>query len=382
ETSEHPPSGKLAELVQAQLAGLDLGSNDGLQTPSTARDLYDASPRASPSPEPLQHQDRTSPDLTPVETNGEQLSRDFVADFQHLDLAQGRKTYSVKDEPLPVMPVFDKRFQDCLKSGKAIADYIHAGLDACSLATEGDSELGRLRARAARLRSYESPATRFIGIVGDSAAGKSSLINSLLDIPDLAHKDDHGSAVTSFVTEYHRRSLRHEAPFTIEVEYCNEAEINEQLHELLVSYRELYQPGIEKELENNEQLYQEIEKKSTVAASTLQSIFPDHPEVTPNQMKDQSERAFERILQNLKRLASLIEWPADAKNGRWTATAASAAECHDKVAYFMKKGLWPLTNVVRYVSHLLSTHRLGLQVSHKGAPTGICDKFWSRHQRD
>ncbi|KAL8977326.1 MAG: hypothetical protein Q9205_006849, partial [Flavoplaca limonia] len=347
ETSEHPASGKLADLVQAQLAGLDLGSNDGLQTPSTARDLYDASPRASPSPEPRQHQDRSIPDLTPVETDGEQLSNDFVADFQHLDLAQGRKTYSVKDEPLPVMPVFDKKFQDCLKSGKAIADYIHAGLDACSLATEGDSELGRLRARAARLRSYESPATRFIGIVGDSAAGKSSLINSLLDIPDLAHKDDHGSAVTSFVTEYHRRSLRHEAPFTIEVEYCNEAEINEQLHELLVSYRELYQPGIEKELENNEQLYQEIEKKSTVAASTLQSIFPDHPEATPIRMKDQSDGAFEQILENLKRLAALIEWPADAKNGRWTATAASAAECHDKVAYFMKKGLWPLTNVVR-----------------------------------
>ena len=181
-------------------------------------------------------------------------------------------------------------------------------------------------------------------------------------------QDDHGSAVTSFVTEYHRRSFRHEAPFTIEVEYCNEVEIHEQLHELLVSYRELYQPGIEKELENNEQLYQEIEKKSTVAASTLQSIFPDHPEATPNRMKDQSDGAFEQILENLKRLASLIEWPADAKNGRWTATAASAAECHDKVAYFMKKGLWPLTNVVRYVSHLLSTDGLGLQCQSQWRP--------------
>lgn len=175
ETGEHPARGKLADLVQAQLAELDLRSNDGLQTPSTARDLYDASPRASPSPEPRQPQERSSPDLTPVETNGEQLPSDFVTGFEHLDLAQGRKTYSVKDEALPAMPVFDKRFQDCLKSGKAIADGIHAGLNACSLATEGDSELGRLRARAARLKSYESPATRFIGIVGDSAAGTTKL---------------------------------------------------------------------------------------------------------------------------------------------------------------------------------------------------------------
>ena len=158
---------------------------------------------------------------------------------------------------------------------------------------------------------------------------------------------DHGSATTSFVTEYHRRSYRHEAPFTIEAEYCNEAETNEQLHELLVSYRELYQPGTEKELEHNEQLHQEVATKSEVAASTLQSIFPDHPEVTSNQPKDQSEGAFQRILQNLRRLASLTEWPTDAVNGRWTVTAVNAAQCHDKVAYFMKKGLWPLTNVVR-----------------------------------
>lgn len=163
---------------------------------------------------------------------------------------------------------------------------------------------------------------------------------------------DHGSAVTSFVTEYHRRSSQHAAPFTIEVEYCNETEIDEQLHELLVSYRELYQPGLEKELENNEGLYREIETKSTVAASTLQSIFPDHPEVAPTQLRDQGEGAFERILHDLKRLASLIQWPSDAANGKWTATATSPSECHDKVAYFMEKGLWPLTNIVRYVSLL------------------------------
>ena len=199
--------------------------------------------------------------------------------------------------------------------------------------------------------------------------GKSSLINSLLDIPNLAHKvsvhciacqklkltmpqGDHGSAVTSFVTEYHRRSRQHTAPFTIEVEYCNEAEIDEQLHELLVSYRELYQPGLAKELEGNEQLYHEIKTKSGVAASTLQSIFPDQTEVAPGHLRDEGEGVFERILNGLKRLASLIEWPSDAANGRWTATATSAMECHNKVAYFMQKGLWPLTNIVRYVFYV------------------------------
>ncbi|KAI4276084.1 MAG: hypothetical protein L6R38_005746 [Xanthoria sp. 2 TBL-2021] len=333
DTYGHSTKANLEDLVRAQFVHLDLSrrsSNDGLSTPSTARDLYDASPRASPSPEPRQGEEQPTPDSTPIESHGDQLTSPIVAGLQHLALGGGPKTYNVKDEALPVMPVFDKKFQSCLKSGKAIADSVHANLSTCSLAIEGDSELGRLRASAGRLRSFESPATRLVGIVGDSAAGKSSLINSLLDIPDLAHKGDHGSAVTSFVTEYHRRSSQHAAPFTIEVEYCNETEIDEQLHELLVSYRELYQPGLEKELENNEGLYREIETKSTVAASTLQSIFPDHPEVAPTQLRDQGEGAFERILHDLKRLASLIQWPSDAANGKWTATATSPSECHDK----------------------------------------------------
>ncbi|KAL8846664.1 MAG: hypothetical protein Q9221_008271 [Calogaya cf. arnoldii] len=348
DTYEHSTKRNLADLLQAQFSHLDLsrGSNGGLNTPSTARDLYDASPRASPSPEPREREEQSTLDTTPIESHEDQLTSPVVAALRHLNIGHGPKTYNVKDEALPVMPVFDKKFQSCLKSGKAIADSIHANLNTCSLA-EGDSELGRFRATAGRLRSFESPATRLIGIVGDSAAGKSSLINSLLDIPDLAHKGDHGSAVTSFVTEYHRRSSQHTAPFTLEVEYCNETEIEEQLHELLVSYRELYQPGLEEALENDPSVYREIEKKSAVAASTLQSIFPDHPEVAPHQLRDQSEGAFERILDELKRLASRIQWPTDAVNGRWTATATTSSECHEKVAYFMEKGLWPLTNMVR-----------------------------------
>ncbi|KAL8662726.1 MAG: hypothetical protein Q9168_008214, partial [Polycauliona sp. 1 TL-2023] len=275
DTYEDPAKENLADLVRAQFVGLDLSSPSeaGLETPSTARDLYDATPRASMSPEPPQEADQPTPDWSPIEGQGDQLTNNIAAALQHLNLDHGRKTYNVKDETLPVMPVFDKKFQDCLKSGKAIAGEIHAGLSVCSLAIEGNSELGRLRAVAGRLKSFASPATRLIGIVGDSAAGKSSLINSLLDIPDLAHKGDHGSAVTSFVTEYHRRSSQHAAPFTIEVEYCNETEIDEQLYEIL--------------------------------------------------LREQGEGAFERILDGLKQLALLIEWPAEAANGIWTAIATS-----------------------------------------------------------
>lgn len=137
-------------------------------------------------------------------------------------------------------------------------------------------------------------------------------------------------------------------PFTIEAEYCNKDEIDDQLQELLVSYRELYQPGLGKELEDNEQQYREIERKSEIAFSTLQSIFPDCPKVTSEKLQGNGDGAFKRILDRLRRLAKKIQWPSGAADGKWTATAASSAECHEKVAYFMQNGLWPLTNIVRY----------------------------------
>ena len=54
-----------------------------------------------------------------------------------------------------------------------------------------------------------------------------------------SQQGDLGSAVTSFVTEYRYRQPRHNTtPFTIEVEYCTKEEIDEQLQELLISYRD------------------------------------------------------------------------------------------------------------------------------------------------
>ncbi|KAL8647071.1 MAG: hypothetical protein Q9210_005769 [Variospora velana] len=349
DVDEDTHDGSFAERIGAQLADLDLSDtrSDRLGTPSTARDLYNATPRASLSPEP-QRRDR-GPRAQSVlrERDNDQTEDDLVNGVRRLSLGTFAIPYDVGSEDLPSEPFFQRDFQRCLNSGRGIANAVHTTLAQCSLSTQTGSELSHLRDSANALRSFASPATRIVGIVGDSAAGKSSLINSLLNIPDLAHKGDHGSAVTSFVTEYRRRSAQHTTPFTIEAEYCNEDEIDDQLQELLFSYRELYQPGLGKELEDNEQQYREIERKSEIAFSTLQSIFPDCPEVTSEELQDNGDGAFKRILDRLRRLAKKIEWPSGAADGKWTATAASSAECHEKVTYFMQNGLWPLTNIVR-----------------------------------
>ncbi|KAL8950134.1 MAG: hypothetical protein Q9222_003811 [Ikaeria aurantiellina] len=364
ESEAHPPK-DIVPTVELETADTDAQSINGsivdrfqeqlhlndsrLNSPSTTRELYDATPRASPSPSPEQRSGHrnSNGNTTSNGNQAEQTENDLATGMQQLRVAHELTPYSVRDEALPSEPFFNKDFHKCLKSGREIAKNVHEGLSACSLATQNASELSRLRATAERLMSFESPASRLIGIVGDSAAGKSSLINSLLNIPDLAHRGDHGSAVTTFVTEYHRRMPQHTAPYTVEVEYCSQEETEDQLHELLYSYRELYQPGLQNDLKQHPELYDEIEKKSEVALSTLQSIFPESPEVTPAHLQSEEEDAFRRILDELKGLAKSISWPAGAVDGKWHATASNTAACHDQVALFMRQGLWPLTNVVR-----------------------------------
>ena len=155
--------------------------------------------------------------------------------------------------------------------------------------------------------------------------------------------------MTSFVTEYRCRSPHHAAPFTIEAEYSTKEEIDEQLHELLYSYRSLFQEGLEKDLEgeNGADEYRAIERRSVVALSTLQSIFPHRDEVTLENLQDNSQGAFDRIYKQLQELAEQLVWPPGAENGRWVRTATSADDCHDQVSLFTAGGLWPLTNIVR-----------------------------------
>lgn len=152
--------------------------------------------------------------------------------------------------------------------------------------------------------------------------------------------------MTSFVTEYRYRTTQHTAPFTIEVEYCTETEIDDQIYESLISYRDLWRPGIEEEIISAQE-FSIIEKKSGEAISILQSIFGDIEHLEPRRLQDFSQGALEKTYVELKALAKNLRWPDGAENGKWSSTAGDDRECQGKVGLFKEDGLWPLTNVVR-----------------------------------
>lgn len=84
--------------------------------------------------------------------------------------------------------------------------------------------------------------------------------------------------MTKVVTEYRSRTPEQTDPFTIEVDYSNEKEIEDQLYELLHSYRAACdaEPK-ENDPEHEERVsdYQAVVNKSKVALSALKSMFPD-----------------------------------------------------------------------------------------------------------
>lgn len=173
---EDPTDDSYTDQVGAQLADLDLSPSrtGGLETPSTARDLYNATPRTSFSPEPHIHNRESHLGLAADVGNDDQPENDVVHGIRRLSLASPSKPYDTRDERLPSERFFDRHFQQCLKSGKELAEALHIGLSQCSLSSQPNSELGRLRTLADKLRNFESPATRRVGIVGDSGAGKLS----------------------------------------------------------------------------------------------------------------------------------------------------------------------------------------------------------------
>lgn len=129
----------------------------------------------------------------------------------------------------------------------------------------------------------------------------------------------------------------------MEVEYFREAEINEQLHELLWSYQQLF--IIDKVTDVNARDYEQMERESALALATLRGVFGSRAETEPAFLKD--KHAFDSILGQLKCLARMTQWPEGARDGKWSSTAETAEQCHDQTGEFMKEGLWPFTKIVR-----------------------------------
>ena len=118
------------------------------------------------------------------------------------------------------------------------------------------------------------------------------------------------------------------------------------MNELVYDVRAPNNPGIVEAISDSEFLA--LEKRSAVALSTLENIFPNKEESTKAYLLDRTDGSVERMTARLRELADAIVFPEGAENGEWVETANSASECREQIMRFMENGFWPLIDKVKY----------------------------------
>lgn len=114
----------------------------------------------------------------------------------------GQARHEVSDEEPPPDAFHSPAFQQGFGDAKRLMSDMETVLGSSTLHTDNGSTVGRLHQEAGELASFRYPSTRIVGFVGDSGAGrscscsfgplthrilgKSSLLNSLLDMRGLA----------------------------------------------------------------------------------------------------------------------------------------------------------------------------------------------------
>jgi hypothetical protein len=113
-------------------------------------------------------------------------------------------SYRLRDEALPDAPIYNPELQSLLRDTKENLQSLHRTMESCPLASVPQSNIYSLSQDTHQLAQFEQGNTRTVGFVGNSGVGKflvlfidnrdllillqgkSSLINSLLDVGNLA----------------------------------------------------------------------------------------------------------------------------------------------------------------------------------------------------
>jgi GTPase SAR1 family protein len=208
------------------------------------------------------------------------------------------------------------------------------------------SNLLDLEHLAVDLSHYQCSNAKIIGVLGNSGEGKSTIINSLLNYPELACTGDSGIACTSLISEYRYKKPEHTAPIHIEVERLSEPEIHELVNELVWNYRKLYLPDVK---DKTTKEYEELERESNLAWSTLNTAFGHKEEFNKKMIELDSQDGLKKVTSKLTSWTMELEWPKGEGDDPkiWKATAQDAIECCKNTEIFMKDRFWPFTKIVR-----------------------------------
>ncbi|KFX86752.1 hypothetical protein V490_08886 [Pseudogymnoascus sp. VKM F-3557] len=197
--------------------------------------------------------------------------------------------------------------ENAVSTGRTISAKITDALRDGDFANDEENNLRPILKLAEELYNYQSPVEFTIGLVGDSGVGKSSLINSLLDVRRLAKAGADGTACTSTITEYRKKRLSDPNTYNVEIECMNDGEIEGLLRQCVVDYRQHHLPDLDFPLTSSEA--ELLKKKAEIAWDTLTAAFGNTPGCTEERFRDQAI-STDYIQREVHTWKNGIRWPA------------------------------------------------------------------------
>ncbi|KAK3367927.1 hypothetical protein B0H63DRAFT_490012 [Podospora didyma] len=286
-----PPTSSAMENPQGTASGVDdiIPDIRALQLeqsekPLNLGHLTAALPRASPStvsPAPLPH--------THASGGQSESPRPPTARNRRSSSRTNLTAHNVRDEELPGDRFHEPAFQQAFHNARVLMGNLARVLGSSALHLDPDSTIQDLERKAQNLANFQCPPTRVVGLVGDSGAGKSSLLNALLDIQGLARVSGNAAACTCVVTEYRY----HEADnFIIDVEEFSNHELKQQFTEMVRNYRHSHFHSAEIRQDGDGPQWASLAK---LACDTFEAMFRGrfHPSVLTS---GQQEQVVETLL--------------------------------------------------------------------------------------
>lgn len=271
------------------------------------------------------------------------------------------KKYNPTSESLPKLPAYHPSF---IKAEKYCSELMEDAALVLKNAEYRDTRTLQLLEKALNSRSLEYPRPRTVGLIGDSGVGKSSLINSILDTPDIALSGANGEACTNVITEYHQAQPSQKAPFMAEIALLEAPSVQ---HILRTNLRWYYRYVHEPVETMDQEAIDELNAHVSTALETFQALFSNREEFSSEERtKDFLEQAQSASDQTM--LETLFGWIQESisKSGAEDGIIRRSASAPEELAYeterFVKSckylldendchvpSLWPLIQVVRYV---------------------------------
>ncbi|OBT49128.1 hypothetical protein VE00_00035 [Pseudogymnoascus sp. WSF 3629] len=234
--------------------------------------------------------------------------------------------------------------ENAVSTGRTISETLTDTLRNGDFANGEENNLRPILKLAEELHNYQSPVEFTIGVVGDSGVGKSSLINSLLNVQQLAKAGADGTACTSAATEYRKKRMSDPDAYNVEIECMNDGEIEGLLRQCVVDYRQHHLPDLDSPLDSSEA--EALKKKAKIAWDTLTAAFGNTPGCTEERFRDQAI-STDYIQREVHAWKNGIRWPAGFNAPGVLIHSAIPEDCVTRIDTFLSGRIWPFVKVVR-----------------------------------